>query len=471
MTILTINWRGTSFYVAKHLFGSKAWQTTLRAIDGARPEDLSKRYLERLLEHATQRVPYYAGLKLQHRRLAEFPILSKQQLRMDPDAFTRTDLVAYPHTRMATSGSTGEAIEVLMDGDADAWREAIDAWYFREMLGTAPRTYTRAQKVFIWHRHTPANLSIAHRLARFAAPIRWLEPYEAFTEEGLLDYVRRINRLRPAYLWSFTGVLYEMASVARRLGIHVYRPRCIIASGETLHPHMRSVIEEVFGCRVYDYYGSTEAGRVAAECDAGNLHVFTFAVHAEVLDPSGSPVPPGGQGRLILTPLHNHAMPLIRYDTQDVAEAGPADCPCGCQLPTLGRVLGRTVEFFITPEGGLVSGGRIGRLMRHCPWVLGFQILQQEIDRIAIFFSCIPSTEPAAADIERVNREIEEVFGPACRVCWHEVDEIPQTPNGKRPYARSLVWEDRQPMAFWEPESESTPPDPDASPPSTLAGS
>ena len=438
-------------------------------MDRTRPEDLNSRHLTQLLEHATQRVPYYVDLELRDRPLTEFPILSKRQLRMDPEAFARTDLAAHPHTRLATSGSTGEAIEILMDADADAWCEAVDAWYFREMLATPPSAYVRAQKVFIWHRHTPKRLSIVDRLARLTAPIEWLEPYKAFTEEGLLHYVHRINRARPAYLWAFAGILYEIANVIQRSGIRVHKPQCIIASGETLHPHMRSVVEEAFGCRVYDYYGSTEAGRVAAECDAGNLHLFTFAVHAEVLDPSGNAVPPGAQGRLILTPLHNHAMPLIRYDTQDMAEVGPEECSCGCRLPTLSRVLGRIVEFFITPDGSLVSGGRIGRLMRHCPWILGFQILQQDIDQIAIFFTCVPSAKPADADIERVNQEIEDVFGPSCQVSWHEMEEIPQTPNGKRPYARSLVWEGRQPIPFWEPGLESMHPEPSSGRPSILA--
>ena len=451
---LMINWRGTPFYLAKSLFGSKAWEARLHTIDAFSPEDLRKRSLQRLLEHATQNVPYYAGLGLRHRPLNEYPILSKRQLRKNPETFARDDISEHPHTRVASSGSTGETVEILMDTDAAAWREAVDTWYLRELLATSRSAYVRSPKVFIWHRHEPSRLSLAKRLARFIAPIRWLEPYETFSEEKLLAFARAVNRNRPAFLWAYTGVLYAIALAAQRRRIRLFSPRFIIASGETLHPYMRTVIEDAFGCRIYDYYGSAEAGRVAAECDAGNLHLFTFAVHAEVLDSAGNPVPPGAQGRLILTPLHNDAMPLIRYDTQDIAEVGPEECPCGCRLPTLGRILGRTVEFFITPDGSLVSGGRIGRLMRHCSWVLGFQILQQEVDRIAIFFNCIPSAEPDAADIERVNQEIENVFGPACRVAWHEVNDIPQTPNGKRPYARSLVWEDRQPISFWEPRSD-----------------
>ena len=252
---------------------------------------------------------------------------------------------------------------------------------------------------------------------------------------------------------SYAGVLYEIARTALSKGTRLHKPRYIISSGETLHPFMRQVVEEAFGCRVYDYYGSSEAGRVAGECSAGNLHVFKFSCHAEILDLTGKPALPGEDGRLILTPLHNYAMPLIRYDSSDVAQVGPKECPCGCPLPTLKRIAGRTVEFFITRKGDLVAGGRIMNLMRTCGWILGFQALQKDIDQVTIFYKQAAHSTASQEDIKRVNVGITELMGSQCKIEWEETEEIPCSPNGKRPYARSLVWEDRQPISFWEPSS------------------
>ena len=239
-------------------------------------------------------------------------------------------------------------LEIVTDRAADAWVEATDMWYFGDLLATSRRAWLSDPRVFIWHRHQDPKRkrSVAARLARFAAPYTWLEPRGALSEKRLLDYARAISRLRPVFIMSYAGVLYEIARTALSKGTRLHKPRFIISSGETLHPFMRQVVEEAFGCRVYDYYGSSEAGRVAGECSAGNLHVFKFSCHAEILDLTGKPALPGEEGRLILTPLHNYAMPLIRYDSSDVAQVGPKECPCGCPLPTLKRIAGRHAGAF-----------------------------------------------------------------------------------------------------------------------------
>jgi phenylacetate-CoA ligase len=54
---------------------------------------------------------------------------------------------------------------------------------------------------------------------------------------------------------------------------------------------------------------------------------------------------------LLITALTNVVMPLIRYDTGDMAEAVAGDCACGRTLPGFGRVLGRYRATHLAPEG------------------------------------------------------------------------------------------------------------------------
>lgn len=448
-----INWRGASYYLAKSVRGPHEWRTHLREVRLGDMRPLAAKYLERLLRHATERVPYYRSLGLAGRPLSDFPIVEKPDVRRNPNQYQTIGPADHHWHSSVTSGSTGELLEIVQDRGADAWVEASDAWYYSELLGASRRAWLSGPRVFIWHRHQDPKKtpSVTNRLARSIAPVSWLEPCEALSERKLLDYARAIGRVRPAFIVSYAGVLYEIARTALGKGVRLHRPRFIISGAETLHPFMRQVVEEAFGCRVYDYYGSSEAGRVAGECSAGNLHVFEFSCHAEVLDPAGKPALPGEEGRLILTPLHNYAMPLIRYDSSDVAQVGPYECPCGCPLPTLKRIAGRTVEFFATREGNLLSGAGIVRLMANCRWILGFQALQREIDRMTIFYKRTDDSPASREDIRRVNAGIADLMGAQCQIEWVETEEIPCTPNGKRPYARSLVWEDRQPFSLWKP--------------------
>jgi hypothetical protein len=66
------------------------------------------------------------------------------------------------------------------------------------------------------------------------------------------------------------------------------------------------------------------------------MHVCAESFFVELLDEAGEPAPQGELGRVVLTSLHNFAMPLIRYDIGDLAAFGPA-CSCGRGLPALLR--------------------------------------------------------------------------------------------------------------------------------------
>ena len=71
----------------------------------------------------------------------------------------------------------------------------------------------------------------------------------------------------------------------------------------------------------------------------------------EVIDAAGQPCAPGQVGRVVVTPLFNYAMPLLRYELGDYAEVGPP-CPCGRGLPVLTRILGRERNaLLVAPTG------------------------------------------------------------------------------------------------------------------------
>jgi phenylacetate-CoA ligase len=70
----------------------------------------------------------------------------------------------------------------------------------------------------------------------------------------------------------------------------------------------------------------------------------------EILDDQGKPCAPGEIGRVVVTTLHNFAMPLIRYALSDYAEVGEP-CDCGRGLPVLTRILGRSRNMFALPDG------------------------------------------------------------------------------------------------------------------------
>jgi len=440
---LELNVRGRLYYAGATL-KSAGPRRRLAEIRSHEPEELSSQYLAKLLQHATAHVPYYAPLAEGPLELSSFPILTRRLLRENADRLRSDDLGRRPHSAMTTGGSTGEPVWVVHDREFHDWDRGTDLYYISTVLGMPIAYYLSHPRLLLWHsRRRKLSLSPTEMAARVLAQCTRLEPYSVLNEGTVRAYVRTINHVRPAVIWAFAGPLFEVARLVKRQGLRIHRPRFIISSVEMLYPHMRQVIEEVFACPVYDYYGSVENGRVAAQCPHGRFHIFSFNNHVEVLDGDGKEVAPGEEGRLVITSLHELAMPLIRYDVGDMARLGSKACTCGSPLPVLAGITGRVIEHFVTMDGDLVYGGNFIAMFYEHDWVAELQVLQEDVDRIKVFFRRMPGRDVPPETVDSLSAHIRRIIGEGCRVEWHEVESIPRTPIGKHLHARSLVWEAR----------------------------
>ena len=78
---------------------------------------------------------------------------------------------------------------------------------------------------------------------------------------------------------------------------------------------------------IVNIYGSSEAGRIAAECRARRgLHLEDDALIVELLE-DGLPAEPGHEGTVVLTCLDQFAMPLIRYEQGDRSATARSRAP------------------------------------------------------------------------------------------------------------------------------------------------
>lgn len=82
---------------------------------------------------------------------------------------------------------------------------------------------------------------------------------------------------------------------------------------------IRKRLAELWNCPVYDQYGTHEVGVVSFETeDHDGLYFSEDTAFIECLDPdTGTPVPLGERGNLVVTSLYRRNPPLIRYDLGD----------------------------------------------------------------------------------------------------------------------------------------------------------
>lgn len=117
--------------------------------------------------------------------------------------------------------------------------------------------------------------------------------------------------------------------------------RSVLLSSDYVSPSLVSKIEDHWGVRVYEHYGSTEmgyGGGVFCHAKAG-YHLREADLYFEIVDPlTGKAVPAGSSGEVVFTTLTREAMPLIRYRTGDISYFLDHDCPCQSQLKTMARI-------------------------------------------------------------------------------------------------------------------------------------
>jgi len=157
--------------------------------------------------------------------------------------------------------------------------------------------------------------------------------------------------------------------------------------------------------------------------------VQSESLYVEILDESGQPCRHGEVGRVVVTDLHNFAMPLVRYVIGDYAEVGAA-CTAGRGLPSLRRVLGRRRNMVVFPDG-----------RRHWP-VTGFrqfasvaridqyQLIQHTRDEIEV--RLVSPAILGREEFQELGAIITDALGHRFRLRFRQMPgPLPRTSGGK----------------------------------------
>ncbi|MBE0516867.1 MAG: coenzyme F390 synthetase [Methanophagales archaeon] len=160
----------------------------------------------------------------------------------------------------------------------------------------------------------------------------------AIIPEGKCTFpIRIIKSYRPTGL---VGSVFKLLRLARRMSAENISPsessvERLVVGGESFAEESRQYLAELWGCNVYNTYGSTE-GTMCGECtNLSGLHVPEDSVHLDVYDPKLKDFVPDGEcGRIVLTTLlpvgGKCGTLLLNYDTEDTTVVLTRDkCPCG----------------------------------------------------------------------------------------------------------------------------------------------
>jgi len=118
-------------------------------------------------------------------------------------------------------------------------------------------------------------------------------------------------------------------------------------TAEPLPDPMRKRIEDKFGCKTYNNWGTVEIGSPTFVCPEYGMHINEDGYIFEILDrDTKEPLGPGEEGVLVVTSLFKEAMPVIRYNTEDLTYIIEEPCACGRTLRRIAPIKGRADDMF-----------------------------------------------------------------------------------------------------------------------------
>jgi phenylacetate-CoA ligase len=395
------------------------------------------RQLALLTEHAARAIPFHRARLRAAGIGAGKPFDAATWARLAP--MTRRDLqregaalrAATPSSHGAvtlkrSSGSSGMPIDAASTALAGMFSEAVAVrdhlWHGRDFTGSVasirrPRGAEQSgARSAVWTRGTSA----------------------AFATGGsaLLDSMRPVSEQldwllgeSPDYLVTYPSNLRALVGEAARRGCRPGSIKAVLTQGEAVPPDLATRLRDAWGAALQDCYSASETGVIALQCPhSGLYHIQSEVALVEVLGSEGRPCLPGETGRVAVTPLHNFAQPLLRYDIGDLAEvAGP--CACGRTLPTLARIVGRTTGMLVLPDGALMRPYFHAAIAEAGLPIRQFQIVQRARDSIEARLAV--ERPLSAAEEEALRARLRAAARADFAITFTYHAEIARGPGGK----------------------------------------
>jgi phenylacetate-CoA ligase len=314
--------------------------------------------LKNIVKFSKQRIPWYTnsfasvgdvdGSESLQDLLQSLPILSRRQAQENFDGlyFKSPENNPADYVIQATSGSTGKPVSVMKF--APLYSAEYDALTLTEWQLNKRDT----SKTLSTFRIVQTELEDAP----LGPPLSYIGATRVHTSRSILkrsipELLNELHRLRPDYLFVNGVVARQLALAQLDSDNEPIKIEQFLTVSDRIDPQLRTLIREVFGGRIIDRYSSEEFGYIALQCPVhDHLHVCSPSLVVEVVDDEGNACDVGVPGRVLVTSLHNFAMPLIRYDIGDIAEFGEP-CDSGFNWPVLNQVNGRIRDSITLPNG------------------------------------------------------------------------------------------------------------------------
>jgi len=360
--------------------------------------------------------------------LDKIPVLTKSEVQRNFDSLISRGIVKERCNREETSGTTGIPLSVIAEKRVSYLMTANKLRHYAENGGKL----FRDRYVVLLPSFKPLKMT---HLGVCLRKLGILKKVNMNTRYPIENIINRLVDLKPEAIDSYPSFLLLLARELEKIG-NVIQPRLVFVGGELLDVRSRRLISSSFEAELFDTYGCTEAGFVAWECSEHvGYHTNVDLVVAEFVK-DGEHVAAGESGEVILTPLWNYAMPLIRYKIGDIGTPSGESCPCGRGLPLMKVLEGRFEDFIILPTSRIVSPLVTSCYFEGIEGITEYKVIQERMDRIIVQ---IVLKEGYGDDtLLQIEDRFIKGFGEEIKIDFEVVDTIPRDGKFRRVVSKCL---------------------------------
>ncbi|MFI0427843.1 CoF synthetase [Mariniflexile sp. HMF6888] len=379
-------------------------------------------HLDNVLKHATKTTAYYKPYS-NFKSIEDFPVIKKNVIQEHFESFKSKGLKNNAYHKVSTSGSTGMPFFLYQDKNKRL-RNTADVIFFSKLSN-----YIIGNRLFeleVWREH--------NRKKPFKS---WLQNVIQFDitrldEDRISHFLYQLKKYKQnktllGFASSFETICQYLDKKNITLGNNL-KLTSIIANSEYLNDYTRTKLKQFFKVPVLSRYSNEEIGIIAQQTiESPNYFIINHASYfVEVLDiEKDVQVKKGQLGRIVVTDLFNYCMPIIRYDTGDVAKLIETEKG----ITKFKHIEGRKMDLIYDTSGSLISSFVIyTKFYKYYTYLKQYQFIQESKKEYTIKLN-IHNTFPFETEL---TEDIKKDFGKDAIVKIVYVDEIPPLASGKR---------------------------------------
>ena len=379
--------------------------------------------------HCEKHVPYYRNLFRDLNISAEdirglsdleqIPLLQKSTVQERYEEFLAENIPPSQRVIAHTSGTTGGGLRFATTSRALSEQWAV-WWRYRRMHGLNRNVwcgYFAGRSVVPLSQHNPPFWRL-----NYPGRQLMLSGYH-MNQQNMDAYVGALQRYRPPWLHGYPSLLAFLASYMIENSVSLdYRVRWITAGAESLLQHQSELIQGAFGIRPIQHYGMAEAVANISEDRHGALRVDEDFSAVEFLRNKNGP------GYWIVgTNLSNPALPLLRYDTMDLAELPHDSEEREDPARVIASLDGRREDYVILRNGTRI--GRMDHVFKDLVRIREAQIVQGEPGEILI--RVVRGKDYTSRDEDQLIQELRKRVGDLADLNVEYRSCLPRSATGK----------------------------------------